>query len=197
MDDRIERVVGLTDGPTVLDLGAVQHDAANASSDEWLHAHLVDRFETVIGVDVLADDVARLNREGYDIRHADATDMSLDIAADTVVMGELIEHVANPGDLLATARDHLKPGGAVVCSTPNPWGLPVLKRLLLGRQGVNDEHVAWYGPTVLRQLFERYGFAVETLETTRRDHGGLTRLAQWADADVFGGTTWICKARQQ
>lgn len=192
--DRIERVIDATDGPTVLDLGAAQHGAAQAASDDWLHKHLARNFERVIGVDYLAEAVAELNKEGYEFVHADVTTLDLDVQADTVVAGELIEHIANPGQLLDACRSHLRPGGRLVLTTPNPWGIPVLRRLLAGTQGVNDEHVAWYGPTVLTQLLGRYGFTIECIETTRRDHGGLTRLAQYVDSDLFGGTTWVAVA---
>lgn len=192
--DRIERIIEYTEGPTVLDLGAAQHDGSAADNDDWLHRHLADNYERVIGVDYLRGAVADLNERGYEFICADVTELDMDLRADTIVAGELIEHIANPGQLLARCHDHLRDGGRVVLSTPNPWGLPVLRRVLQGRQGVNDEHVAWYGPTVLRQLFDRYGFNVRRIETTRRDHAGLTRVAQWLDSDRLGGTTWIAVA---
>lgn len=188
---RIQRIIEATEGPTVLDLGAAQHDPAKAENDDWLHKHLCDSFERVVGVDYLPGAVAELNRHGYEFVQADVTDMSLSVEADTVVAGELIEHVDNPGLMLECIADHLKPGGRVVLSTPNPWGLPILRRLLSGRLTINEEHVAWYGPTVLEQLFERHGFELESIETTRRNHYGLSRLAQVLDWDLLAGTTWV------
>lgn len=195
-DDRIRRVLEYTEGPTVLDLGAVQHDLAKTERDDWLHDHLVDRFETVVGVDILQEDVQALREQGYTMLCDDVTTMDRDLEADTVVAGELIEHVDNPGGLVAVARDHLKPGGRFVLTTPNPWGLPHLRRWLTGRQSINDEHVAWYGPCTLAQLLERYDFTIDTMETTRRPHRGLTRLAQYLDTDHFAGTTWVAVARK-
>jgi len=194
-DERIQRVLAATEGPTVLDLGAAQHDPENETNDDWLHGHLRHRFDRVVGVDLLPEAVKTLNQQGYEFIQADVTDMQLDIEANTVVAGELIEHVANPGLMLATIQDHLKPGGILILTTPNPWGLPILRRLLSGRLNINEEHVAWYGPTVLRQLLARYEFVVEEMETTRRCHHGLSRLAQALDWSLLAGTTWVCVAR--
>lgn len=191
---RIAKVINATEGPTVLDLGAVQHDLENTERDDWLHGQLCDEFERVVGVDYLPEPVAELNKDGYEFIQADVTEMELDIEADTVVAGELIEHVDNPGLMLARANAHLKTGGRLVLTTPNPWGLPILRRLLTGALDINDEHVAWYGPTVLRQLLDRHGFVVEEVETTKRNHHGLAHLAQWFNSDLLGGTTWVLTA---
>lgn len=191
---RIKQVIQATRGPTVLDLGAVQHDLSKTDNDDWLHGQLCESFERVVGVDYLPKPVAELNKQGYEFIQADVTEMELDIEADTVVAGELIEHVDNPGLMLDRANAHLKMGGTLVLTTPNPWGLPILRRLFAGRLQINDEHVAWYGPTVLRQLLDRYGFVVEDCVTTRRNHSGLAHLAQWLNSNLLGGTTWVCTA---
>lgn len=194
---RIDKVIAATDGPTVLDLGAAQHDASKASNADWLHGHLVDEFDRVIGVDYLSGAVAELNKQGYEFVQADVTQMNLSIEADTIVAGELIEHIDNVGLLLECCREHLKPDGKLVLTTPNPWGLPILRRLLSGRLNINDEHVAWYGPTVLEQLCARYGFTVENIETTKRNHHGMSHLAQLVGSDMLGGTTWVAVATKQ
>jgi len=192
---RTDRIVELVEGPTVLDLGAVQHDAANAAGGDWLHGRLCEHFERVIGVDYLAGAVAELNAKGYEMVQADVTDMSLDVTADTVVLGELIEHVGNPGLMLDRVGEHCKPGARVVLSTPNPWGLAYMRRMLTGAGHVNDEHVAWYGPRVLRSLLGRHGFAVERIECLRCTDDRLTWLAERVGATTLAGTTWIVTAR--
>lgn len=45
---------------------------------------------------------------------------------DTVICGELIEHLERPYDFLRGLRDVVAPGGRLVLSTPNPLGFPVV-----------------------------------------------------------------------
>lgn len=40
---------------------------------------------------------------------------------DMIVSCEGIEHIANPGLFLKSARNHLNPGGTIVVTTPNTW----------------------------------------------------------------------------
>ena len=40
---------------------------------------------------------------------------------DMIVSCEGIEHIANPGLFLKSARKHLNPGGTIVVTTPNTW----------------------------------------------------------------------------
>jgi 2-polyprenyl-3-methyl-5-hydroxy-6-metoxy-1,4-benzoquinol methylase len=192
MPERVPAICRAVEGATVLDLGAVQHDASAAASDDWLHGRLSEQCERVIGVDTEAEAVATLREQGYDIRVGDATTLNLDVTADTVVAGELLEHVGDAAGLVASARRHLRPGGRLVLSTPNPW--------LLARQlrdaAVNSAHVAWYGPTVLRQLLDREGFVEISVRGVGPDHRGLTGVAQRLGCDHLGETTWLATARR-
>jgi 2-polyprenyl-3-methyl-5-hydroxy-6-metoxy-1,4-benzoquinol methylase len=196
-DDRVKKVLTYTRGPTVLDLGAVQHDLDRVDENSWLHHHIAEEFQHVIGVDILEEEVAELNERGYEFIHADVTKMDLDIQADTVVAGELIEHVDNPGLMLERIQKHIRVGGRLVLTTPNPWALVHIRRLVSNRLSINEEHVAWYGPIVLEQLLERYGFQIEHLVTTNQDHKGLTGMAQKLGSTIFGGTTWVCVAEKE
>lgn len=192
MTERVPAICRATVGPTVLDLGAVQHDADAAARDDWLHGRLCQQHERVVGVDTEAEAVATLREQGYDIRVADATSLDLDVTADTVVAGELLEHVGDAAGLVASAWRHLRPGGRLVLSTPNPW--------LLARQlrdaAVNSAHVAWFGPTVLRQLLAREGFVDVGVTGVGPAHGGLTGLAQGLGCERLGETTWLATARR-
>lgn len=197
--NRIDAVLNRVEGPCVLDLGAVQHDASKADSDKWLHSQLASVVDTVIGVDILEDEIEKLISQGYDIRVGDVESMDFDICADTIVAGELIEHVSNPGRMLDRCYGHLKSGGLLILTTPNPWAIVHVTRWLSKSPQINREHVAWYGPVVLQQLLERHGFTEFECEGVRAPlsgvRHGMMRIAQSLGYEYFGANTWVCSAR--
>ncbi len=195
--NRIKEVLRYVEGPVVLDLGAIQHDMENTKNQWWLHKHLDNHpsVEQLVGVDLL-EEAKRLNEQGYDIRVGNVETMNLDITADTVVCGELIEHLSNPGKMLESITSHIKQDGKLIITTPNPWAVVHLRRILLnGHTDINEEHTAWFGPTVLEQLLERYGFEVDVMKAVGPDHPGLTHIAKKFGYDMFGGTNWVCVSR--
>lgn len=162
---RVQDVIAaLVTGQRVLDLGCVQHDPAQASTEWWLHAHLVRAAASVVGVDLLAPAVAALHARGYQVVAGDACHLDLGEQFDVVVAGELIEHVDEPGPLLASARVHLRPGGRLILTTPHAFfAYHVAEAWLLDpRRRWNPEHVAWYEPFTLGNLLARHGFRMTT-----------------------------------
>jgi 2-polyprenyl-3-methyl-5-hydroxy-6-metoxy-1,4-benzoquinol methylase len=79
---------------------------------------------------------------------------------------ELIEHLSNPGQLLALAAQNLAPGGTLVISTPNIHSLPARLRFLLrGRLPHFDDksdptHVYPVYHENLERVATRYGFHI-------------------------------------
>lgn len=194
MNERIQLILDRAEGPTILDLGAVQHDATKANSDNWLHDHLREEFHEVIGVDILAEEVEALNEQGYDMKCADVEQMDFPIKADTIVAGELIEHLSNPGLMLDRVHEHLHDDGKLIISTPNPWAWIFLKRLTFGYMEINSEHTAWFGPTVMRQLLERHAFELVRTDVATRNRTGIMRWLQKLQWRPLNGTTWVFTA---
>lgn len=113
----------------------------------------------VVGVDVdrwALDEAARL---GIETHWADA-EQGLpfeDETFDAVVAGELLEHVRDPGGLVAEARRVLRPGGTLVGSVPNGFRLKNRLRFLAGRKPEQDPtHLHVFSPADLQALLERF-----------------------------------------
>src|SRR5579872_3744834 len=88
-------------GLDVLDVGCCDHDVDNPpSGDRWMHARLGRAAKSILGMDILERDCAKLRARGYDVVAGDACTVSLDRTFDVVVAGEIIEHVENPGQLV-------------------------------------------------------------------------------------------------
>jgi methionine biosynthesis protein MetW len=86
---------------------------------------------------------------------------------DVVLFADVLEHLTEPAALLNLSRRLLRPGGAVVASTPNVAHWTVRLNLLRGRfdyttLGIMDAtHVRWFTAATIRSLFETAGFTVE------------------------------------
>lgn len=179
---------------SILDVGCIQHDSANASKTDWLHQHLYNITDDVTGLDYLEEDVAELNERGYNVVCADAQDFDLGRTFDTIVAGELIEHLSDLGDFLDCCRRHLQPDGKLVMTTPNPWSFHRFKQALLKDDVYcNPEHTCWLDERTIRQLLGRHGFRAE-IEYVRPTTGGVTRVLYDLGQETIGGTSLLVKA---
>lgn len=85
---------------------------------------------------------------------------------DVIVLADVLEHVADPAQMLALVRGCLRPGGSVIVSVPNVAHWTVRLRLLLGKfeyteGGIMDStHLRWYTRKSLLSLVKNAGFAV-------------------------------------
>jgi SAM-dependent methyltransferase len=108
---------------------------------------------------------------------------------DMITMGQVLEHVHKPHEVIAAAARALRPGGLLVISVPNleSWGFRHFRRdwwpLDLPR------HLSHFSPATLRRLVEAHGLQTESLRLLgrtswmrrsfafahRRSHGALRR----------------------
>jgi 2-polyprenyl-3-methyl-5-hydroxy-6-metoxy-1,4-benzoquinol methylase len=120
---RTDVILNWVKGPSVLDVGCTGH-AVGIGSRRWLHGRLREQFPSVAGIDISTENIAVLNRQGFgNLYVQSAESFELTERFDTIVAGELIEHLANPGLFLRQARTHLKSTGRLVLTTPNPFSL--------------------------------------------------------------------------
>ena len=91
---------------------------------------------------------------------------------DYIVFADVLEHLRNPAEIVAMARDGLKPGGSVVASIPNVAHWFVRTDLLRGRFDYQDcgimdaTHLRWFTRRTVRQFFERQSFQITALDCT-------------------------------
>jgi SAM-dependent methyltransferase len=93
--------------------------------------------------------------------------------ADLIILREVIEHVPEAAGLLAECRRALRPGGAVLLTTPNLWDvrrplLGVLRRPWSGH--ADPTHVRLFDPITLDRTLAAAGF------TRRRVASGFKPL---------------------
>jgi 2-polyprenyl-3-methyl-5-hydroxy-6-metoxy-1,4-benzoquinol methylase len=129
-------------------------------SHSWLHGILRNNFLHVVGIDIDEGNVKTLQALGYqDIYLQSAEHFSLPQKFNTIVAGEVIEHLANPGLFLERVVAHLAPGGIAIITTPYPfsllYGLYALSKYPKTCQ--NPEHTSWFCPRTFQTLVYRSG----------------------------------------
>lgn len=107
-------------GARILDVGVAQGN---------LSLLLAENGYQVTATDLRGEflDYARMKYEKGNIifREGSFSEIDYEYEFDAVILGEIIEHVAYPEELLANCRRFLKPGGLLLLSTPNGSALMI------------------------------------------------------------------------
>ncbi|MCB1182746.1 methyltransferase domain-containing protein [bacterium] len=127
----------------------------------------------------------------------DAAALAADLPAghfDAVVFNDVLEHVLDPGALLAAMAPLLVAGGCAVASIPNVRHFPHLWDVVVrGRWDYTDEgildrtHLRFFTRASMERLFAEAGFAVESVMginptgSAKFKLVNLLTLGRWAD----------------
>ncbi len=174
MRTRADYILPFVRGPRVLDGGCAAHEP-EPGAPYWLHGQLRRRFPEVIGFDLSQENIEKLRTAGLSNLYVEnAETFNLKSQFDTIVAGELIEHLSNPGSFLQRAREHLRPGGRVVLTTPYPFSAYawIYATFKYPKTCQNPEHTTWFCPRTLAELCKRAGLRIsywQPIEVWRMD----------------------------
>jgi 2-polyprenyl-3-methyl-5-hydroxy-6-metoxy-1,4-benzoquinol methylase len=168
--DRIEFLTTKARSRRVIHVGFVDTGCRSMqnTAGTWLHAHLQRQATSLVGIDVDEAGVKEADDAGYEAYAVDCCDRAaveaLGIApAQLVIAGEVIEHVDDPGSFLAGLHALLAPGGELVVTTPNAYGLFNVFASLAHREINHPDHVVMFTWRTLTNLAARHGWRpVET-----------------------------------
>ncbi|MDX9858445.1 MAG: glycosyltransferase [candidate division Zixibacteria bacterium] len=156
-------------GKRVLHVGCVDAGIMESriKSDNFLHYHISQVADQLIGVDIETAGLERLKEEGYEVYRLDLEsddELLRDLArrVDVIVIPEVIEHLNNVGDAL----DNLRASGFtgdILLSTPNAFSLRTIRLLGSGVELVHPDHNYYYSPTTLKTLLRKHGFDIRRL----------------------------------
>jgi len=149
-------------GSKVLDVGCW---------DGFLSRLLMQRYRHVKGVDVSERAVELALNNGVDAQLIQPEgDLPFpDEYFDTVVAGEVIEHVLDTDGFLEELKRVLKPKGTLIITTPNVASLGRRLLLLLGKNpllevsldGEAAGHLRYFTKDSLMALLSKHGFVIE------------------------------------
>lgn len=184
--DRMKIIGPLVKDRKTMDLGVVDSRRNHATTGDrlveksasLLFYQICKTNPETLGVDIDEEGVKILQEQGFHTKTADVTAMDLGEQFDTIVAGEIIEHLVNPGQFLCNARKHLTPNGTLIITTPNPfycrqtWKIWRYKTPM-----VHEEHTCWFDPITLKKLCSMCG--LELYETYWLRSGKEQRLKTW------------------
>jgi 2-polyprenyl-3-methyl-5-hydroxy-6-metoxy-1,4-benzoquinol methylase len=139
-------------------------------STGFLSRHLVDRGCNVTGVEIDAEAAEKARQwcekvHVIDLNRPDwANGFSRDY--DTILFGDVLEHLMSPASVLRRASDLLLPNGRVIICLPNIAHWTVRVSLLRGKfeytsTGFLDvTHLRFYTPETARKLIEDSGYRI-------------------------------------
>ncbi len=127
-----------------------------------------NRKADIVGIEPHPQRAQAARELGLEVRQGELTNALLTELGtfDVILFADVLEHLINPGAILETVRDGLRPGGTVVASVPNVAHWSIRLDLLRGRFnyqsiGLMDAtHLRWFTALSLRRLFEMSGFEV-------------------------------------
>src|ERR1700687_4178518 len=167
-NERIRAIIQEVRGPYILHVGCVGHKVPQTPAEEShsMHFQLCNQFGQVqvLGLDIDIAGLQEMKQKGFNVVEGNAQNLDFGASFDTILAGELIEHLQNPGQFLEGCERALKPGGRVVISTPNVFS--VMLALMYFKnydRAFNREHVVWFCPQTLHEMAKRCGFIVDGL----------------------------------
>lgn len=128
----------------------------------------------------------KLEAEGYQVivKQLEMADLPPD-SYDLISLWEVLEHLPDPGNMLAEARRVLNPEGLLLILVPNVKSL--VTRLLHEKSNTfgGHSHLNHFGPETLSALLERTGFKTLEMETVITELGTINN--HLAFEDPYGG----------
>lgn len=191
MDDpRIKYIISHLKGDVVLDVGCVGGDwrIGKLVRLSPLHHEIKRKKVNVVGID--------RNKEGLKIMKHKNLENNLICAdayylpfrneiIDTVVAGELIEHLSSPGIFLDEAYRILRDNSVLVGDVPNAWDLEGIFQLLIFRRQPtptrSTTHVHVFDDYTLKLLLLQHGFEAKVfynLLKSRHTFGKIINMLQ-------------------
>jgi 2-polyprenyl-3-methyl-5-hydroxy-6-metoxy-1,4-benzoquinol methylase len=162
---RTDEILKLVTGPEVLDIGCAGHELRPGKPD-WLHGRLREHFR-VTGIDISDTNVNLLTNLGFDNVYVQSAEtFELGKQYNTIVAGEVLEHLSNPGSFLVQARKHLLPEGRLIVSTPYAFSLMYTLYALdhFPKTCENKQHTSWFCLSTITELSRRVGLQVESCQ---------------------------------
>ena len=195
---RVDHLLARARGRRVLHLGCTNapYTATGLADGSLLHLRLNEAAGELHGMDIDLAGLDVLAARGIQhLHHGDLSALRAQLSAlrfDLIIAGEIIEHLANPGQFLDDVKHVMSADTTVIITTVNAYcGFRMAQYALRGRGGraepVHPEHVAYYSYATLARLTGDAGLQVvdTCFYDLGREHVPYTRRAiRWVNRAV-------------
>lgn len=141
---KLQLILSLVEGPSILDVGCGAGRLSKALSDRGYRVTAVDCDEKAFEITA---------RKGVEAFKADFVDWETPVKFDCVVLADVLEHIEDDESALRKIHHMLNQGGCVVLNVP-------AYQFLFGRHDVSLGHKRRYSASVLKSKLEAAGFEV-------------------------------------
>jgi len=151
--DRHQFILNQCEGKRVVNFGSASGE---------LHEKIKKVASSTFGIDKIepADYLVNLDDPFYSLHGL--------VEADIYVVGEVIEHLSNPGAFLERLRAAVLANGAknaqIIFTVPNAFSQAAQKSMVNHVENVNIDHVAWYSYTTIQTLLKRFKYAISGMK---------------------------------
>lgn len=170
--DREKEIIEICQNKKILHLGCVDDPLTlqRINNGDLLHLKIMEVASAVTGIDISEEGISYLKQHlkidniiHGNVEMPDSLKFRQDF--DVVVVGELLEHLANPGLFLENLSNSCTTRTTVVISVPNAFAIKSFLRVMTGRELVHPDHVAYYSSRTLEALLQRHGFSMKSVKS--------------------------------
>lgn len=164
--DRLAFLADLCRGRRVLHVGCADDTAIEEKLAAGRHLHgRLGTVAEVVGLDLAAGRLADLSRLGLErLVAGDASVPPFRAGAfDDVVLGEILEHLPDPGAVLRSLRC-AGLASRLIVTVPNAYSLFLAGQLRHGVELVNPDHLYTFTPVTLGNLLSRNGWELKRIQ---------------------------------
>lgn len=204
--NRNQAIIALCKDKSVLHIGCVGFTDLTKEErvkllPRTLHAQIFKVARKLTGLDYSQEVIQEVEKvQGFDnIRYANAEklgELDLNETFDIIVVGDLIEHLSNPGQMLDGLKRFCTSNSNILLTTPNAFGVASFFRFLFNKFSEGDEHVMSFNVLNLQNMLERHGYTAVSINTCYQEHArkmvlfSVLKLLLSA-MPKFGGTLFL------
>ena len=186
ISDRLTILAGLARGKRVLHIGCCDHPPnlrAKLAEHKWLHGRLSEVADECVGIDINAEAVEYAksisglkNIYCRDITGRVAIPEISHLMFDSVIFGEVLEHIGNPVNFLGSfVRRYGTNVRRVIITVPSALRGGNVLNIFRNRETINSDHRFFFTPYTLSKVAWDAGLLPLSVQVACYSHAGIAK----------------------